>query len=115
MRRLLVQRRRLVMLVGYLIVLTGAGLLLGGYTGAVLVPAATVVFGIRRRGWRHFARPGVLAGLVFTATAVGAAGEHQVLSGDIGSVVSAQVNAIPQVICLIVFAGLAAALVRPTP
>lgn len=103
------------MLVGYLVLLAGAGLLLGGYTGAVLVPAATVMFRIRRRGWRHLARPGVLAGLVFAATAVGAAGEHQVLSGDIGNVVSAQVNAIPQVVCLIVFAGLAAALVRPSP
>jgi hypothetical protein len=44
------------------------------------------------------------------ASACGAVGEHLALSGDIGLEVSAPANAIPQVICLIVVGGMAAAL-----
>jgi hypothetical protein len=44
------------------------------------------------------------------AAACGAVGEHLALSGDIGLVVSAPANAIPQVTCLIVIGGMAAAL-----
>jgi hypothetical protein len=92
--------------------LAGVGLVLGGYPGAVLVPAATLVFSIPARRW-VLSSPWVLAGLLFAASACGAVGEHLALSGDIGLVVSAPANAIPQVICLIVVGGLAAALLRP--
>jgi arabinofuranan 3-O-arabinosyltransferase len=92
--------------------LAGVGLGLGGYPGAVLVPAATLVFSIPARRW-VLSSPWVLAGLLFAASACGAVGEHLALSGDIGLVVSAPANAIPQVICLIVVGGLAAALLRP--
>jgi len=97
-------------------VLAGAGLLLGGYPGAVLVPAAALTFmGMARNGRRAQDVPWLLAGLLVVASACGAVGEHLALSGDTGLVVSAPANAIPQVICLIVIGGLAAALIRPRP
>jgi hypothetical protein len=43
---------------------------------------------------------------------VGAIGQHLVLSGDAGPLVSATANVIPQVICLVVVGGLTAALLR---
>lgn len=95
--------------------LAGAGLVLGGYPGAVLVPVAALLFSIPARGWRVLSSPWVLAGLLFAASVCGAVGEHLALSGDIGLVVSAPANAIPQVICLIVVGGLAAALLRRGP
>jgi arabinofuranan 3-O-arabinosyltransferase len=93
--------------------LAGAGLMLGGYPGAILVPFSALIFSIPARGWRVVSSPWVLGGLLFAASACGAVGEHLALSGDIGLVVSAPANAIPQVICLIVVGGLAAALLRP--
>jgi arabinofuranan 3-O-arabinosyltransferase len=91
-----------------LVCLAGLGLVLGGYPGAVLVPAAAVAFG----GWRRLAgwRGWLAAGLFVVASAVGAAGEHMVFSGDGGLLVTALSNAVPQVICLIVVGALAAAL-----
>jgi hypothetical protein len=109
-------RRYLLRWLGIAIVtalLAGAGLVLGGYPGAILVPFSALVFSIPARGWRVLSSPWVLAGLLFAASACGAVGEHLALSGDIGLVVSAPANAIPQVICLIVVGGLAAALLRP--
>ncbi|MBV9449891.1 MAG: DUF3367 domain-containing protein [Streptosporangiaceae bacterium] len=94
-------------------VLAGVGLVLGGYPGAVLVPAAALAFGVRAGGWRVRSRPWVLAGLLVIASACGAVGVHLALSGDIGSIVSAPSNAIPQVICLIVVGGMAGALIGP--
>jgi hypothetical protein len=92
------------------VVLAGAGLVLGGYPGALLVPAATFAF-LGLAGTRHRETgPWLLAGLLLVASACGAVGEHLALSGDIGLVVSAPANAIPQVICLIVVGGMAAAL-----
>jgi hypothetical protein len=88
--------------------LAGTGLLLGGYPGAVLVPVATLVF-VRLR---LLSSPWLLAGLLVLASASGAVGEHLALSGDIGLVVSAPASAIPQVICLLLIAGLAAAMIR---
>jgi arabinofuranan 3-O-arabinosyltransferase len=91
------------------VVLAGAGLVLGGYPGALLVPAATFAFAWLA-GTRHGETgPWLLAGLLLVASACGAVGEHLALSGDIGLVVSAPANAIPQVICLIVVAGMVAA------
>jgi arabinofuranan 3-O-arabinosyltransferase len=97
-----------------ILVLAGAGLVLGGYPGAVLVPAAACAFALLARTRRQEAGPWLLAGLLVLASACGAVGEHLALSGDIGLEVSAPANAIPQVICLIVVGGMAAALLRPT-
>jgi hypothetical protein len=94
-------------------VLAGVGLVLGGYPGAALVPAAALLFGVSARGWRVRSGPWVLTGLLVIASACGAVGVHLALSGDIGLVVSAPANAIPQVICLIVVGGMAGALIGP--
>jgi arabinofuranan 3-O-arabinosyltransferase len=102
------RRRRWVRLPLTVAALAGTGLLLGGYPGAVLVPVATLGF-VRLR---LLSSPWLLAGLLVLASASGAVGEHLALSGDIGLVVSAPASAIPQVICLLLIAGLAAAMIR---
>jgi hypothetical protein len=86
---------------------------LGGYPGVILLPAVTVVLRVPDRGRRMLPAPHLLGGLFAVASAVGAVGEHLVFSGDTGPFVTAETNAIPQVICLIVVGGLAAALCRP--
>ena len=78
--------------------------------GALLVPAATFAFAGLARTRHQETGPWLLAGLLLVASACGAVGEHLALSGDIGLEVSAPANAIPQVICLIVVGGMAAAL-----
>jgi hypothetical protein len=102
-----------------------AGFWLGGYPGAVILPAATLLFlvstGYRGSpnpsGLRRFAlellRPRALAGLLLVVSVASAAGEHLVLAGDSGWVATALVNAIPQVMCLVIVARLAAALIIP--
>jgi arabinofuranan 3-O-arabinosyltransferase len=92
--------------------LAAAGLVLGGYPGAVLVPAVTGALSVPARGWRVPSAPQLLGGLLGGASVIGAVGEHLVLAGDSGPLVSAMSNAVPQVICLIVVGGLAAALCR---
>jgi arabinofuranan 3-O-arabinosyltransferase len=93
--------------------LAATGLVLGGYPGVILLPAVTVVLRVPDRGRRMLPAPHLLGGLFAVASAVGAVGEHLVFSGDTGPFVTAETNAIPQVICLIVVGGLAAALCRP--
>jgi len=94
--------------------LVAAGVVLGGYPGAILVPVVAgmlyLLAGPRLAGW--FVPTGLLGGLFAVALIVGAIGEHLVFSGDTGPFVTATANAIPQVICLIVVGGLAAALLR---
>jgi arabinofuranan 3-O-arabinosyltransferase len=102
--------RRWLGLAAAVVILAGAGLVLGGYPGALLVPAATFAFAGLARTRRRDTGPWLLAGLLMLAAACGAVGEHLALSGDIGLVVSAPANAIPQVTCLIVIGGMAAAL-----
>jgi hypothetical protein len=87
-----------------------AGLVLGGYPGAVLLPAAVAVFRFPARGRRALSDPRLLGGLLAAALVVGAIGEHLLLSGDTGPFVTATANTIPQVLGLIIVAGLAAAL-----
>ena len=101
--------------------LAAAGLVLGGYPGAVLLPAATGLASLRWRGrrrgrhgrnqwdWGTAGRPLLLGCLLAAASAIGAVGEHWLYSGDSGPAVTATVNAIPQVICLLVVGGLVAA------
>jgi arabinofuranan 3-O-arabinosyltransferase len=94
--------------------LAAAGLVLGGYPGAVLLPAVVAVFCFPPRGRRAASDPRLrsrlLGGLLAVALVVGAVGEHLVLSGHTGPFVTATANTIPQVICLIIVGGLAAAL-----
>jgi arabinofuranan 3-O-arabinosyltransferase len=102
--------RRWLRLAAAAVILAGAGLVLGGYPGALLVPAGAFAFGALARTRHQETGPWLLAGLLLVASACGAVGEHLALSGDIGLEVSAPANAIPQVICLIVVGGMAAAL-----
>jgi arabinofuranan 3-O-arabinosyltransferase len=106
-----------------------AGLWLGGYPGAAILPVATAGFLAAcsrsrrtRRGPAGPGRPGswitspwLPAGLLLAATAAGVAGEHLVLSGNDGPVALWLVDGIPQAICLVVIGRLAAALIGPEP
>jgi arabinofuranan 3-O-arabinosyltransferase len=108
-----------------------AGLVLGGYPGAVLLPVVTGLLLLPSRGrwlllpsrgrrlgrhgrdqrhWDTAGRPLLLGGMLAVASCVGGIGEHLVYAGDSGLAVTATCDAIPQVLCLIVVAGLAACL-----
>ena len=105
--------------------LAAVGFWLGGYPGAVIVPAATCLFlfstsdlfasaGERAglgRLWPECAQPWVMVGLVVVAAVCGAVGSHLAAGGNAGLAVSALQVAIPQTICLIVVGRLAAALI----
>jgi arabinofuranan 3-O-arabinosyltransferase len=112
-------RQAIVPVMARLMVLSGlvlAGLWLGGYPGAVILPVATGGFLALRRGSRgRPASPWLMAGLMLAASAAGAVGEHLVLSGDNGPIAPWLADGIPQVICLLIIGGLAAALIRPEP
>jgi hypothetical protein len=88
--------------------LAAAGLLLGGYPGAVAVPALAGLLCVLPAGWR--AR--LIGGAFTVALVAGAIGQHLILSGDGGPLVRAMANTIPQVICLMVVGGSAAPLLR---
>ena len=105
-----------------------AGLWLGGYPGAALLPVTTAGFlaAARSRGsWPRtpgprlsrpwITSPWLAAGLLLAATAAGVAGEHLVLSGSDSPVALWLVDGVPQVICLVVIGRLAAALIAPPP
>jgi len=105
--------------------LAAAGLWLGGYPGAAILPAATLVFLVStsyrggpppsglRRLWFELLRPWLLAALLLAATACSAVGVHLLLGADSGPAATALVNAVPQVICLVIVARLVAALIIP--
>jgi multisubunit Na+/H+ antiporter MnhB subunit len=105
--------------------LVAVGLWLGGYPGAVILPVATLAFlmatGYRgspspsglRRFWLELLRPRALAALLLLASVCSAVGEHLVQAGTSGLATTALVNAIPQVICLIIVGRLVAALIIP--
>ncbi|HEY2287879.1 MAG TPA: hypothetical protein VGH88_19230, partial [Streptosporangiaceae bacterium] len=93
------------------VLLPGAGLVLGGYRGALVVPAVAAAVGALAGTWRGASLPGLLGGLLIVAAAVGAAGQRLVFAGDSGLVVSLTSDVIPQLICLIVVGGLAGALI----
>ncbi len=90
--------------------LTVAGLLLGGYPGAVLLPVATALFLVRIRGRGISPGPRLLAGLFAAVAVTGAVGEQMIVSGSSGRLVTTLSNVIPQAGCLVVIAGLAAGL-----
>ena len=101
------------------VALSAMGFWLAGYAGAVIVPAATALFAVatrradRNRLWSGLSSPWLVAGLTLAASAAAAAGQHMLLAGDSGPVVTALENAVPQVICLLIVARLAAALLVP--
>ena len=109
--------------------LAAVGFWLGGYPGAVIVPAATFLFllstsdlfasegerAVLGRLWSEVAQPGVLVGLVIVAAACGALGGYLEAGGNTGLAVSALQDTIPQTICLIVVGRLAAALILSLP
>jgi arabinofuranan 3-O-arabinosyltransferase len=116
-------RRFLVRVAGPAAVLAGlaaAGLWLGGYPGALILPAATVGFlicgsdladGAAGRLLPEAVRPRALAGLLIAASVCGAVGDDLSRAGASGLSVTAAQDAIPQVICLVVVARLTAALI----
>jgi arabinofuranan 3-O-arabinosyltransferase len=87
--------------------LAAAGLVLGGYPGAVLVPAVVGALRIPPPGWRQRWGPWLLGGAFAVALVVAVIGQHLVLSGYAGPLVTAMANAVPQVTGLIVVGGLA--------
>ncbi|HXL94769.1 MAG TPA: alpha-(1-_3)-arabinofuranosyltransferase family protein [Streptosporangiaceae bacterium] len=114
--------RLLVRGVGLLVVLAvlaAAGCWLGGYPGALILPAATAgfLFASDFRGTAAgrllpgLAEPPALAGLLIAASICGAAGEYLSQDGASGLGVTAAQDTIPQVICLLVIGRLAAALI----
>jgi arabinofuranan 3-O-arabinosyltransferase len=98
-----------------------AGFWLGGYPGAVILVAATGLLAAalraraNRRIWREMSRPSVVTGLLLAVAVCVVAGERLQLAGVSGSVVSVLTNTVPQVICLMVVARLAAALLVGEP
>ena len=94
------------------------GLWLGGYPGAVILPAASAGFlllGYRRPDWLPAAGgPWLLAGLVMALSACSAVGEHLLLAGTSGPAVTWLTSGIPQIIGLIILGRLAAAFAVPS-
>jgi arabinofuranan 3-O-arabinosyltransferase len=105
--------------------LAGAGLWLGGYPGAVILPLTTIVFltaasgllpagarfGRLRRAERELPRPWLLAGLVMAAAISAVAGQYLQSREAPALVVTALQNGIPQTLLIVVIARLAAALI----
>jgi arabinofuranan 3-O-arabinosyltransferase len=97
------------------------GFWLGGYLGVAILAAATGLFMTAvsyrhsRRYWLELSRPRLLTGLLVVAAACGATGEHLLLAGSSGLLVTALSDAIPQVICLVIVGRLMAALILPDP
>jgi arabinofuranan 3-O-arabinosyltransferase len=113
--------RSVLIAVAATVVLLLAGFWLGGFPGAVIMMVATWLFmaaaSNRRvsRVWVEFARPRLLATLLLAALVCGVVGERLLWSGDSGRLVTDLWNTVPQVICLIIVARLAAALILPEP
>ena len=120
--------RRFARMASPALVLSGlvvTGLWLGGYPGAVIVPAATCLFLASNADFLVLAdgrsalgrlwRPRVLAGLLLAASICGAAGEHLQQAGNSGLVVAALLSGVPQIIGLIIVGRLAAALILSLP
>jgi arabinofuranan 3-O-arabinosyltransferase len=98
-----------------------AGLWLGGYPGAAILPAAAALFAVAVRyrhahpAWYQVSRPWVPAALLLAAAVCGVAGGQLVLDGTTGPVVTVLTSTAPQVICLALVGRLAAALVVGDP
>jgi arabinofuranan 3-O-arabinosyltransferase len=96
---------------------SAAGLWLGGYPGALVLPLATAAFvaalalSTRSARWRLASSPWLVTGLLAIAAIVGAVGVQLRNAGHGGALVRALWHTCPQVLCLIVVARLIAALV----
>jgi arabinofuranan 3-O-arabinosyltransferase len=96
------------------------GLWIGGYPGAILLPASMVVFvgaiALRpaNRIARAVAHPAVVAGLLVAASASQALGNHLSQTGSAGggAIVSSS-STIPELLCLVIVGRMAAALAVP--
>jgi hypothetical protein len=95
------------------VALSGAGLVLGGYRGALAVLAMAGALGALARTWPRTSVSWLLGGLLIIGSVVGAAGGHLVFSGDAGRLVTLTSNVLPQLICLLVVGGMAGALISP--
>jgi len=97
------------------------GFWLGGYPGAVILTASAGLFmaaaSYRQsgRGWLELARPRLLTVLLLAGSACAAVGEHLLVAGNPGPVATGLLNAVPQVICLVIAGRLAAALLLADP
>jgi arabinofuranan 3-O-arabinosyltransferase len=102
-------------------VLLLAGLWLGGYPGAVILAITTGLFTAafsyrhRHRLWLELSRPWIVAGLLLAAAASAVTGERLLDSGTSGTLVTALTSTAPQIICLMIIARLAAALIVGDP
>ncbi|HEV2373189.1 MAG TPA: alpha-(1-_3)-arabinofuranosyltransferase family protein [Streptosporangiaceae bacterium] len=104
---------RMVVAAGVLLV---AGVWLGGYAGAFIVTLACAAFVVaaRRPGqgllWRGLRQTHLLAGVLIAAFICGAVGEHLLRAGGSGPAVHLLAGIVPQALCLVAVARLAAAL-----
>ena len=98
------------------VLVPAAGFWVAGYPGAVIMGAATALFAVavRRAGqsrfWSELSRPWLLACLMLAAAVGAAAGQHLMLAGSSGAVVTTLDAWFPQLICLLIVARLAAGL-----
>jgi hypothetical protein len=98
-----------------------AGLWLGGYPGAAILPAAAALFAVSvscrhvHPAWYQVSRPWVPAALLMSAAACGVVGGQLMPDGTTGTVVTVLTNTAPQVLCLAVVGRLAAELVVDDP
>jgi arabinofuranan 3-O-arabinosyltransferase len=98
-----------------------AGLWLGGYPGAAILPAAAALFAVAvsyrhaHPSWRQASRAWVPGALLLAAAACAVVGGQLVLHGTTGPVVAVLTSTAPQVICLAVVGRLAAALLAGDP
>ena len=108
------------------VLLVVGGLWLGGYPGAVVLPAVTLLFlacdgdvgragdsGRFGLGWvaARASRAWLVAGLLIAASLCGAEGQALAQQGNTGLVATALLGPVPQAICLAVIGRLAAALI----
>lgn len=95
--------------------LSAAGFWVGGYLGAVVLPAATAIFmtslALRARSvlWLWVAWPPVVGGLLLAASIVGALGDHLVQAGDVGTIVTTLSDSVPQLLGIVIIGRVAAA------
>jgi arabinofuranan 3-O-arabinosyltransferase len=95
------------------------GLWIGGYLGAILLPASMVVFvvaiALRKttRMARVMAHPAVVAVLLLAASASQALGNHLSQTTGAGGAVLSSSSTIPELLCLVIVGRMAAALAVP--
>ncbi len=103
------------------VLLCAAGLWLGGYPAAIGLPAVTGIFALalarsgRGRAWLELSRPWIPFALLVAAAGCVAAGELLTAASASSAMAGQLESTWPQVICLVIVARLAAALIGPEP